>query len=266
MKFDMHCHTKEGSIDAKVSIEAYINRLVKLGFDGMLISDHNSYKGYDYYKKIEKNLDLPKDFVVLKGIEYDTLDGGHILVILPDDVHSSVLEIRGMRVEGLIRFVHELGGILGPAHPYGNGFFAFMHTFAARRVFGNTELEPFDFIESFNSCMHPIANKKARLLALKYKKPTLAGSDAHRMNIIGTAYTDFLDPITCNNDLIAYIKAGKKTVTPTEKDTPDAFVNQRWPIKHFLIWGYFGYNWLGALFSNRKRKKHPHYIAMNEKK
>ena len=51
MKFDMHCHTKEGSIDGKVPIEEYITELERLGYQGMLITDHNSYNGYRWWKK-----------------------------------------------------------------------------------------------------------------------------------------------------------------------------------------------------------------------
>ena len=51
MKLDMHCHTKEGSLDGKVSIEDYITRLEELGYDGMLVTDHNSYNGYREWKK-----------------------------------------------------------------------------------------------------------------------------------------------------------------------------------------------------------------------
>ena len=51
MKLDMHCHTKEGSIDAKVPIQEYITKLVKEGFDGMLVTDHNSYDGYRKFGK-----------------------------------------------------------------------------------------------------------------------------------------------------------------------------------------------------------------------
>lgn len=71
MKFDMHCHTKEGSLDGKVPVEEFIELLVEKGFDGMLISDHNSYNGYRYWKKNVKDRRFP-DFVVLKGIEYET--------------------------------------------------------------------------------------------------------------------------------------------------------------------------------------------------
>ena len=46
MKFDMHCHTKEGSMDGKVPIDDFIAELIRKGFDGMLVSDHNSYNGF----------------------------------------------------------------------------------------------------------------------------------------------------------------------------------------------------------------------------
>lgn len=80
----MHCHTKEGSIDGKITIEENIEILKEKGYDGMLITDHNSYRAYRHWKKNIKGI-RHTDFVVLKGIEYDTLDCGHILVILPTE-------------------------------------------------------------------------------------------------------------------------------------------------------------------------------------
>ena len=43
MKIDMHCHVKEGSIDSRVGIEEYIEILKKKGFQGMVITDHDTY-------------------------------------------------------------------------------------------------------------------------------------------------------------------------------------------------------------------------------
>ena len=40
MKFDMHCHTKAGSIDSKIPLDQYIELLKAQGFDGMLVTDH----------------------------------------------------------------------------------------------------------------------------------------------------------------------------------------------------------------------------------
>ena len=50
MKIDMHCHVKEGSIDSRVSVDEYITLLKKKGFQGMVITDHNTYNGYRYWK------------------------------------------------------------------------------------------------------------------------------------------------------------------------------------------------------------------------
>ena len=51
MKIDMHCHVKEGSIDSRVGIEEYITILKEHGFQGMVITDHDTYNGYRYWKK-----------------------------------------------------------------------------------------------------------------------------------------------------------------------------------------------------------------------
>ena len=50
MKIDMHCHVHEGSIDSRVSLDEYITVLKEKGFDGMLITDHDSYHGYRHWK------------------------------------------------------------------------------------------------------------------------------------------------------------------------------------------------------------------------
>ena len=76
MKFDMHCHTKEGSLDGRVGIEDYIRILRDKGFQGMLVTDHNSYDGYRSWKKERENRKDEDDFIVLKGIEYDTINAG----------------------------------------------------------------------------------------------------------------------------------------------------------------------------------------------
>lgn len=256
MKFDMHCHTKEGSIDAKVKIEDYVNKLKSLGYDGMLVTDHNSYKGYEtWIKRIKESKiynELYKDFTVLKGIEYDTQDAGHIIAVLPDGVHSKLLSIRGMKVEQLEKVVHDLGGILGPAHPYATGYFAIMNTRFGK--YNEKILEKFDFIETFNSCTKPFANMKAKILAEKYKKPHFAGSDAHKENIIGTAFTEFEKEIKNNNDLINHIR--KKAPTKADGKFIDKVLKEKNKfIEELGVVGYYIYNELGALFNSYFRKK-----------
>ena len=90
MKFDLHCHTKEGSLDSKVSVQEYVYKFMTLGYDGFMISDHNSYKGCKAWDKLKTDPRY-RDFHVIRGIEYDTKDAGHILVIMPDDLYMPIL-------------------------------------------------------------------------------------------------------------------------------------------------------------------------------
>lgn len=249
MKIDMHCHTKEGSIDAKVDIEKYIRKLISHGCDGMLVTDHNSYDGYRKFKKIAQRMNLKDAFTVLKGIEYDTKDAGHIIAILPEHINEKVLEVRGMTVRQLEKLVHGLGGVLGPAHPYGTGYFAFANT-----KFGKNNMDfikKFDFIETFNACTKPHANAAADRLADRFGKLKTAGSDAHKESIVGSAFTEFYHNIKNNNDLIDAIKSQKHTVihgSIIDKVLKDKNIL----IENAGVIGYYIYNRLGAAFNKHR--------------
>ncbi|MDO4176847.1 MAG: PHP domain-containing protein [Bacillota bacterium] len=54
MKFDLHCHTREGSFDSKVPVSEYVNKYRALGYDGFMISDHNSYRGCRKWHELQK--------------------------------------------------------------------------------------------------------------------------------------------------------------------------------------------------------------------
>lgn len=261
MKFDMHCHTAEGSMDARVTIEDYISLLKEQGFGGMLVTDHNSYKGYNHWNKELKGK-VHTDFVVLKGIEYDTRDGGHILVIVPEDVNVRVLEMRGMRVRTLCRVVHAFGGILGPAHPCGEKYMSFQNSAAYRK--NPAIMESFDFVEIYNPCEPPEANEKARQLAIEYEKTGFGGSDSHKPECIGLAYTTFCEEIHCETELISYVKrrvptkCGGGIYAGTTKD-------KMGKAKSMFAYSFWVYNKAGALARTGKRHKHSKYLSIRKR-
>lgn len=250
MKFDFHCHTQEGSIDGKLPITDYINILKEKGFHGMLVSDHNSYNGFRYYRDhLKKELN---DFVVLKGIEYDTIDAGHILVILPEQIKLKIMECRGLPVKVLQDIVHYYGGILGPAHPCGERHLSFTQTRAFKK---HPEImERFDFVEAYNSCESLSSNTNALELALKYNLPTFGGSDSHCADCVGTAFTEFDGTIQTESDLIQFVKekkafqSGGTYFHGTVKEKIKFF-------NHFLVEGFWIYNKFSAMmrFYSRKR-------------
>ena len=250
MKIDKHCHVKEGSIDSKVSLDEYITRLKEQGIDGMLITDHDTYKGYRHWKYKMKGK-FHEDFVVLKGIEYDTYDAGHIICIMPEGVKMRLLEVRGLPVSVLIDFVHRHGGILGPAHPCGEKYLSFTNT---KRYFKSPEImKRFDFIEAFNSCEPKESNEGAAKLAVKYKKPGIGGSDSHKPDCVGRGYTILPKRVTCETELISLIRskvpieAGGILYDKTTKDKIGK-------ANKLLVYSFWFYNKGGALLKKHKRR------------
>ena len=259
MKFDMHCHTKEGSLDGKVEIEEYIRILKEKGYQGMLVSDHNSYNGYRYWRDHIKGKKYT-DFVVLKGIEYDTNNAGHFLVILPEGVKPRILEMRGMPVELLTKVVHAYGGILGPAHPFGEKYLSFG---SSKKYQRNPKImQEFDFLEAYNSCEVEERNQEAKKAARKYFLAEFGGSDSHKADCIGTAYTEFREPIHTESDLIeqvkrrAPIKAGGTYYHGTNKEKIGK-------ANDLLLYSFWVYNKVAGFAKYNKRRKQRKYLPLS---
>lgn len=249
MKIDMHCHTKEGSIDSRIPLEEYIQILSSRGFGGMVITDHDTYNGYRHWKKTLKGKKYT-DFRVFKGIEYDTRGAGHILVIMPESVRLDILELRGLPVNILISIVHSYGGVLGPAHPCGEKYMSFRNTRAYRR--DPRIVAQFDFVEVFNACEDEESNATAFRLAAKYGKPGIGGSDSHKIDCVGLAYTEIPDSVCTETDLISCILAGEVTGcggTLYHKTTRERIGR----INTLLVYSFWFYNKFSNLLRSRRR-------------
>lgn len=259
-KFDMHCHTKEGSIDAKISIKEYIQILKAKGFDGMLVTDHDSYKGYRYWRSYLQNKDAAVDnFTVLMGVEYDTCDAGHFIVIMPDGVDLPVLQVRGMSFNSLKKVVHKNGGVLGPAHPFGAKSSSAM--FCNKLMRNSKLLSDCDFFEGFNTCETQIANQAATICATRLGLPCVGGSDSHKGEYVGTAYTRFNREIRCNNDMIEAIK--NCDITDFGGQEREFLKKHKKRNSVFATYGFRSYNRvLGCVFSPFRNMMH--YLAMIE--
>lgn len=248
MRIDMHCHTAEGSLDARVSIFTIVDTLKQKGFDGVLITDHNSYKGYEAWEESGRD-----DFVVLKGIEYDTRDAGHMLLILPQNTDTAIFSYRGMSVLKLVKLVHRLGGIIGPAHPFAYCKFGMLNHAKWRR---NSALcHNFDFVEGFNSCAGSISNTLAARLAKHYRRPAFGGSDNHRLSGIGLGGTEIYADIRNNDDLLAAILAGAPCQAFGHHN-PDSFAcaHSFWYSCSAYIYYYVGNTGMSLLMERRRRK------------
>ncbi len=249
MKFDMHCHTHEGSLDGKIPIDEYIQLLMDNGYGGMLVTDHDSYNGFRAYRDLYK--EKFDNFVVLKGIEYDTIDAGHILVVMPSNVKLLILECRGLPVRLLQEIVHRHGGILGPAHPCGERHLSITRTHSYKR--NHDIMKGFDFVEAFNACEAPEANARARSLALEYDLPMFGGSDSHHAECVGTAYTELPDTVKTESDLISIVKE-KQDISYGGTYYHGTVKSKIGVFNHILVESFWLYNRFASLCRHHKRK------------
>ncbi len=247
MKLDMHCHTKEGSPDCKFELLENIRLLKEKGFHGMLITDHDSYKAYRYYKKLSEK---PQDFVVLKGIEYDTIDAGHMIIVMPTGVKLPILELRGLPVLLLVEIVHHYGGIIGPAHPCGEKFLSIRSTLRDK-IAGNI-YRKFDFVEGYNACEDADSNMRAMRLAKEYDLPCFGGSDSHKPDGAGFGSTILQQNITSETDLINYFLSGKPTMVGGihYEHTTKAKLGR---VNKVLVYSFWLYNKSSALLRRKAR-------------
>ncbi len=175
MIFDLHIHSNY-SYDSILKPRNIIKIAKKRGLDGIAITDHNTIQGGLEARNINKD----QNFVVIVGCEIHT-DIGDIIGLFLEK------EIKSRDYMGVIREIRDQSGIVVLPHPYRS------HKLNPQLI------ENVDAIEVFNSRNNDNENIKASKLAERYKKPILAGSDAHFASEIGNS-TTFVE-----NDLISDI-------------------------------------------------------------
>ena len=163
MILDLHIHSKY-SFDSILNPEKIIKIAKKRGLNGIAITDHNTINGGLDAKNINKD----PDFLVIVGSEINT-DAGDIIGLFLNE------EITSRNSEDVIDEIKMQDGIVVLPHPYRG------HNLSEKII------KKVDVIEGFNARSTKENNKRAIKLAEKYKKPMVAGSDAHFAYEIGFA-------------------------------------------------------------------------------
>jgi predicted metal-dependent phosphoesterase TrpH len=160
IKLDFHVHTFYS--DGRYSPEEMVNYALKIGLNGIAITDHDTSKGLKNYRQIR----------IIPGQEVTT-EFGHVVILcnFPPSPPRNLSQ--------LVDYSRENNCIIFPSHPFD----------IFRKGIGNKVFEyKFDAIEVFNSKAPPNANKKALLASQQLKLPGLANSDSHVKEALGSAY------------------------------------------------------------------------------
>ena len=202
---DLHTHSYPKSDDSFVGVDDCIDRAKDLGLDGICLTDHDDFWPLDAVQALSRR----HDFLVLPGSEINT-DAGHILVF---GLERYVFGLH--RPAFLRQSVDQCRGAMVAAHPYRRRFLAEpgREPQARAEMLERAAADNFfllcDAIEGVNGRGLPAENDFSRDLGAALNLASTGGSDAHRLEQLGTVATRFERPVRGLADLIREIKAGR---------------------------------------------------------
>jgi predicted metal-dependent phosphoesterase TrpH len=202
---DLHTHSYPKSDDSFMSVEELIETAKTMGLDGICLTEHDCFWSVEEVNALSRK----HGFLVLPGCEINT-DTGHVLVFGLDQYEF------GMHKPDFLRSaVERNGGAVVAAHPYRRRFLEDPGRQLDARAemlarAGSDDLfQICDAIEAVNGRGSAMENSFSQDLGELLRANTTGGSDAHRIEQLGTAATRFQCPIAGLEDLIRELRAGR---------------------------------------------------------
>ena len=205
MLIDLHTHSYPKSDDSFAGIDDLIERAKALGLDGICLTEHDFFWSTDEVRELSRR----HEFLVLPGCEINT-DTGHAIVFGLDQYVFGLHKPDFLRNE-----VRRRDGVMIAAHPYRRRFLEDpgwkpeVRREMLERAGADEFFEFCDAIEGINGRGTPVQNRFAQDLGDRLGTRMTGGSDAHRVEQLGTAATRFEERITGLGARIRELRAGR---------------------------------------------------------
>ncbi len=189
LRLDLHVHSRHSS-DGRTSVEELVRRCLELRLGGFALTDHNSTAGHEELRRLGA---AHPELCLVPGVEVSTHDG-HLLALGVTEAPPT-----DRPAAETASWIADRGGVAVPAHPY-------------RRVHGmgpngSVRCSP-AAIETANGHNPPGANARARALASSHGWGATGGSDAHRSEELGQAWTEFPVGVASLTDVLGALRRG----------------------------------------------------------
>lgn len=192
---DLHLHTRRHSACSVIDEAQLIDRAVRAGLDGLVITEHHYQWSKAELDELARASAHP-GFILMAAFEYSSAQGDILIYGLEP---AQVREFPpGGEPERVLAKAQRMGAVCIAAHPT-----------RAAIPFDERILEmPFEALEvkSVNLAAHE--QRLAEKLARDLGRAMTTSSDAHRLEDVGRYATEFLDPIQGIADLHNSLRHG----------------------------------------------------------
>ena len=205
MLIDLHTHSYPHSDDSFMSVDELIEGSKSLGLDAICLTDHDAFWTTEQIDDLSNS----HNFLIIPGCEINT-EAGHVLVF-----GLSKYEFGMHKPEFLQACVDKAGGAMIAAHPYRRRFIEEpaekpgVREEMLERAGGDEFFQMCQGLEALNGRGLSIQNQFSLDLGGMLSVSMTAGSDAHKVEQIGTVATEFERPVFCLEDLIKELRAGR---------------------------------------------------------
>lgn len=206
MLIEMHTHTAPYSDCGRMSAEDLIRRAQSLGIDGVCVTEHMVIEGANVAQQVGQEMGYP----VFRGVEAASTVWGDVLVYGCYQYFPIAIPWPELRDTVLA-----VGGVLIPAHPFRHkdvwAIWKYLEDQGLHvdEDFAKLEIaQGLTAIETFNGGTLPEENEQAAHLARILGLPGIGGSDAHGVEQVGRALTEFPHWIASDAEFVAALKAG----------------------------------------------------------
>lgn len=218
MLIDLHTHSYPHSDDSFMSVDELIEGSKSLGLDAICLTDHDAFWTTEQIDDLSNS----HNFLIIPGCEINT-EAGHVLVF-----GLSKYEFGMHKPEFLQACVDKAGGAMIAAHPYRRRFIEEpaekpgVREEMLERAGGDEFFQMCQGLEALNGRGLSIQNQFSLDLGGMLSVSMTAGSDAHKVEQIGTVATEFERPVSCLADLIKELQSGRfHPVDLRHKTAPD---------------------------------------------
>jgi predicted metal-dependent phosphoesterase TrpH len=189
LRLDLHVHS-EHSPDSQLSVSEIAHAIAEAGLNGFALTDHQSVAGHAEFARIRN---VHPRLLVLPGVEVSAREG-HLLLYGVSEAPA-----RDLPIAEVVEWAHARGGVAVLAHP-----FRWVHG-AGRRAATTERLEG---LEVRNGGTSRRANGRAEEIATSRRVAMTGGSDAHRREDVGRAYTEFPEGAEGEAELLECLRRG----------------------------------------------------------